>query len=90
MPVQASYHIIKYPHQKATPWNLYNYPQINNPYYGHLWPHHPLHISAYGYMPFGLHPFMYPSMGAYGMNPLSAINPMMSMMNPFMNPMTVG
>ena len=76
MPVQTSYHIIQYPYHHSTPWNLFNYPQINNPYYGHLWPHHPLHGSAYGYMPYGTHPFMFPSMGAFGMNPLSASNPM--------------
>ena len=87
MPVQSTYHIIQYPHHVTTPWNLYNYPVVHNPYYGHLWPHHPLHGSAYGYMPFGLHPFMFPGMGAYGLNPLTSMNPTFAGMNPFMNPM---
>lgn len=61
-------------HNTTTPYNLDNYPQINNPYYGHLWPFHPLNHAAYGYVPFGIHPFMYPSMGAYGINPMVPLN----------------
>jgi hypothetical protein len=77
---------IKYPSTDHPAMNMMNnYPQVYNPYYGNLWQYHPLHRSAYEYMPFGLHPFMFPSMGSYGLNPLGAMNPMFGSLNPFMN-----
>ena len=85
MAVHKSNQTINYPAHHSQAWQMNNYPQIYNPYYGHLWAQHPLHQSAYGYMPFGLHPFMFPSMGAYGLNPLGAMNPMFGSINPFMN-----
>ena len=85
MIVHNTQQTINYPSFHSPAWQMNNYPQIYNPYYGHLWAHHPLHQTAYEYMPFGLHPFMFPSMGSYGMNPLGAMNPMFGSINPFMN-----
>ena len=84
---QKSLQIEYDPNEGSTPFNQDNYPQINNPYYGNISAIHPLNNQAYGYVPFGLHPFMYPNMGAYGINPLLPLNYKTQMTNPFMNTM---
>ena len=100
MPVQTAYNVVHYPAHTETPWNLYSYPHVFDPYHGHLHPFHPLHPVSYfgpysnpGYMmmsmmhPYGFtqNPYINPFM--MGMHPAMTNPMMMQMMNNLANPM---